>query len=275
MMLLLLKIIGLVIAAGGGWLALRGNTTENGAFTRDGKRALCLLIAGFGVSIATELVAAYESSASARWDSAKTLPLTVVSYRFSTLKATTAGDLCNALNRMRIWYGFQTNEGEVHGRSIRCTFDPEVANVEAATTLQLVSEDRVIGAGKTTLIRRVSDGWTTSVSHDWTNKELKRHVGGISARILWRGHQFPANITSVEHLNRLSYLAIMVPDSAYLDQFAEAKMTFFTVGEPLFILDLKSLPYHAFEDRTSSPPFTGRSAWLDGEDLLRLWEEYN
>ena len=272
MLAIVLKLLGILITTSGAVLALIGETTKDHKLTDRGKLALSLVIVGFFMSVATEFTTAYSSKTSERWETAKTLPITVVIYSVLTKKPQTATELVATLNKMKVSYvAFSGADALVRNVSLHWAFDPTKASVEDATTLELVSSRGRLVASKTNLSLRTSMGWSSSVLDDWSQDNLRTNVGGIESRVSWQDHGFGPSLSEVGQLSRLNSFSVNVPDEKYLDQFEKVTITFLTVGEPSFTLDLKRLPYLKFTDTTVTPNSVGRSASLDGETLIDMW----
>lgn len=272
MLAIVLKLLGILITTSGAVLALIGETTKDHKLTSRGALALGLVIVGFFTSVATEFTAAYSSKTSERWETARSLPITVVIYSVLSKKPQTATELVAKLNKMKVTYvAFSGADALVRNVSLRWAFDPTKASAEDATTLELVSNIGRTVTSKTSLSLRTSIGWSSSVLDDWTQDNFRTNVGGIESRVSWQDHGFGPSLSEVEQLGRLNSFSVNVPDGNYLDQFEKVTITFLTVGEPSFTLDLKRLPYLKFADTTVTPDGVGRSATLDGDELVDMW----
>lgn len=272
MLAIVLKLLGILITTTGAVLALIGETTKDHQITSRGKLALGLVIVGFLTAVATEFTAAYSSKTSERWEAAKSLPITVVFYSVLAKKPQTATELVATLNKMKVSYaGFSGADALVRNVSLHWDFDPTKASAEDATTLELVSSRGRTVTSKTNLSVRTSMGWSTSVLDDWTQDNLRTNVGGIDSRVSWQDHGFGPSLSEVGQLSRLNSFSVIVPDENYLDQFEKVTITFLTVGEASFTLDLKRLPYAKFADAAGNTSGVGRSAILDGPTLIDMW----
>ncbi|MEO8005933.1 MAG: hypothetical protein ABI771_13550 [Betaproteobacteria bacterium] len=272
MLAIVLKLLGILITTSGAVLALIGETTKDHKLTSRGTLAMGLVIVGFFTSMATEFTAAYSSKTSERWEVAKSLPITVVIYSILSKKPQTATELVATLNKMKVSYvAFTGADALVRNVSLHWEFDPTKASVEEATTLELVSSRGRMVASRTSLSLRTSMGWSTSVLDDWTQDNFRTNVGGIESRVSWQDHGFGPSLSEVGQLSRLNSFSVIVPDENYLDQFEKVTITFLTVGEASFTLDLKRLSYLKFTDTTLTPNTVGRSAILDGATLIDMW----
>jgi hypothetical protein len=274
MLALTLKVAGLVVAAAGGTVALLGNTSKGHRLTRNGWWALSLLAIGLMTSLATELITTREtarnSKASERWEVEKTLPMTMVIYYFNTRHPTTAGELVAALNRMQVSFSAPSEIVDGGGvRTPRWTFDAAVTDVQQASRLEVLSEDRVIASSRVGLSVRTPSGWSSSVYDDWASDDYKRKVGGIQASLSWQDHGFGPKITEMVHLARLG-LEVVVPDETFLDQFASADITIWATGDTVLSIDVKALNYLNYTNYVATPPRRGRIARLQGKELVDL-----
>lgn len=272
MLAIVLKLLGVLITTVGAVFALLGETTKDHQLTSRGKLALSLVIVGFFTAVATEFTAAYSSKTSERWEAAKSLPITVVIYSVLSKKPQTATELVATLNKMKVTYvAFSGADALVRSVSLHWAFDPTKASVEDGSTLELLSSRGRTVASKTNLSLRTSMGWSTSVLDDWSQDNLRTNVGGIESRVSWQDHGFGPSLSEVGQLSRLNSFSVNVPDEKYLDQFEKVAITFLTVGEASFTLDLKRLPYVKFADTTGTSNSVGRLATLDGWTFIDMW----
>ncbi len=286
MFLLFLKVIGLLVITAGGVLALANQSAGFHSLNTKILYSIILLGIGFLITVIIEIITFYKSRSSERWKTIKVLPLREVLYSFRTLKPTTAKNLISKLNKIELFYCKNPKHHSVERiMTLKWHFNPNQNDVEKASKVQLVAENQSIVSHKVNLslitIKEegpsyISRQWSQSINDDWAADMWKNNVGGIEARISWGDHRLGSNIIEVSHLIRLGHFGIRIPEENYLNQFADANISFFTHGGGYFSLDLKSLHYYDFtgSEWLNSGRYSGWEASLDGVELMKMWKNY-
>jgi hypothetical protein len=300
----ILKIIGFTVACGAATFGLLGETNKRGKLTRRGRYVLILLLLGFTTSVFFELVSEFEKRELKKqaiekelierrlaeqkeillrkreridrlWSIQLKQPIVGLFFRLYLFEGLSPKDFVNTANEIDIEiYSFPkfTRDG-IGSRHLRWSFDKNEKNAEKAIKLSFVTEiNKTLAFFPKVALSKIYPSipmWEMSVDHDWTDPTII--VGGVLVRADWSITELKLNL--VENISSLRWLSVRTSNKFDWNKIHECKLYLYIAGKSNFEIDIKKLEYLKSSDHTISPAWTGKSAHIEGIDILEMWRK--
>jgi hypothetical protein len=275
MNLMVLKLLGIAVAAGAGLLAILRDALKERRLGWQGWAGLALVVVGSGGAICAEMMGQAEESARARWLAAEKQPIYMVALIYYARTGTPVGQFLSQLSQVRIelTLGGLIEDGKPAVRSLGFGRVSAGSALERSVALRCVSRGRLVGAGTCVGLSHggvtQGGGWRywSSANEDW--RAPGATAAAISGLMQWHDLGLDGSVMTLGDLGTVMSFEVLLPPSFDTAQVNWFYLSLFPSGGQPVTLDLKRLA----DDHGSLYVNGDHAGWvsasLTGSELLQ------